>query len=432
MRRHAETLLSALCVGLALAGVSGFAPWISPDTASYRDPGGWPAAWGGPRHPLFGWLLEQVSDHTLVAMQLGLLLGATMQLGGSLRRYGAGPAAVWAIRLAIYASNLLILWHSAILPEVLGVGLALVALACVVDLAAGRHWRLAVAYGVTLGLAVSLRPSLLPAVVVFPLAGALLARRAGAVRPWQLAGALLLAGALPCLATAELRRQAVGDFNIVSFGGFQMAGMAGLMLDEGVVARMDGPARADAAAILALRHRLEAAGRVIATPENSQGARSFASTALGYFDLYARTHDALLYEGIATLQGGQDWVGFNRRMQGFALATLRAAPARYGAWVVGASIRAVGRLTVGNLPFMLACLALAVLLPLAAWQGRAPVPDGDMATLAILAAAWTVAAGALAVLVTFPAARYLDSAGLLLPVLPMHLALRLWPRRPQG
>ncbi len=414
---------AALLYGL----VGGDWPWVSPDTASYRNPGWGLEAWGRPRHPLYGWLLDMTAPSQLQRWQQGLFELATGCLHVALRGSGLRRRAAWAVTLAILASNLALLWQNALIPELMAAAFALFALAALIRLlTAPRAW-LVLAYGLALGLAVSLRPSLLPAVVIFPLAAALLAKRAGATRPWRLAAMLLLAGALPCLATAELRQQAVGDFNIVSFGGFQMAGMAGLMLDDSVIARMEGPARDDAAAILALRQKLEAAGRVIATPENSSGTRSFTSAALGYFDLYARTHDALLYEGIATLQDGQNWVAFNRRMQAFARATLVAAPDRYAAWVVGATIRAVGRLTVANLPFMLGCLALAVLLPLAAWQGRAPAPDPDTATLLILAAAWTLSAGALAVLTTFPAARYMDSAGLLLGALPIHLALRLWP-----
>lgn len=53
----------------------------------------------------------------------------------------------------------------------------------------------------------------------------------------------------------------------------------------------------------------------------------------------------------------------------------------------------------------------------------------DVHAILLLTLAYTVAAGALMVLVTFPAARYLDSAGLLLPALPIYLALSLALKR---
>lgn len=138
------------------------------------------------------------------------------------------------------------------------------------------------------------------------------------------------------------------DFNIVSFGGFQMSGMAGLMLSPEVIERMPSDVQPLARQILESRTRPEERGEVISTPLNSTGQRSFVSAALGYYDLYARTYDALLYGEIAKLQGNDDWVTWNKKLMRLSLATVLAAPDRYVAWVVGGTSRAVGRLFVTN------------------------------------------------------------------------------------
>lgn len=59
----------------------------------------------------------------------------------------------------------------------------------------------------------------------------------------------------------------------------------------------------------------------------------------------------------------------------------------------------------------------------AAYRRLAPAPDTLLAALVVIA--WTAAAGAMAVLVTVPAWRYIDTAAVLLPALPLYGALRL-------
>ena len=65
------------------------------------------------------------------------------------------------------------------------------------------------------------------------------------------------------------------------------------------------------------------------TPLNSVGERSFVSAALGYFDIYARSHDDLLYgEIIGLKRADETWVAFNGRLMSFSVATIAAVPLR--------------------------------------------------------------------------------------------------------
>jgi hypothetical protein len=246
---------------------------------------------------------------------------------------------------------------------------------------------------------------------------------------WRRAVVLLAAASIPLVAYAGTRMRYTHDFNIVAFGGFQMSGMAGLMLTPEVVARLPAEDRDLAAQILAVRERAEALGHVTPTPKNSTGQTSFPSAAAGYFDIYARTYDSLLQNEIEPLQRPEEsWAAFDHRLGRFSLATIRAAPEDYAAWILGASARLVGHMLVLNGPFVLACMGLLAAL---LWRLRRPASIGDLdrasdaGLLVLVVGIYVLAAAPLSVLLTFPAARYIDSAAILLPALPLYAALHL-------
>jgi hypothetical protein len=168
---------------------------------------------------------------------------------------------------------------------------------------------------------------------------------------------------------------------------------------------------------------------VLRTPVNSTGERSFVSAAAGYFDIYARTYDDLLYGEIGKLQSaGESWSDFDRRLGRFELSTIAATPERYAAWVVGASTRLAGRMIVTNAPFLLASVALLSMVLVMFWRPeRIRHLHGSTDTLLVIAvvAIYVLAAAPLAVLITFPASRYIDTAAVLLPALPLFGAIRL-------
>lgn len=438
MRRAAwlEILGFAMACTLAVAllyGISRFVPGITPDTPGYLDPGALPEAWSKPRHPLFGWLLQVLPTGPdfarLPLAQAVVFCLAAGSLHWALRSYGLSRRAASAVSLSLLLSNMLLLWHNAVHPECLAAACIVFALAQLVWLASGRHFLLqAPLFGLALGLAYILRPTDLPAIATFPVLYVLLARLAGAERLWRRALLLLCIGALPFLANSAVRWRVVGDFNIVSFGGFAMSGIAGLMLTPEIADRLPEDLRPLAHLIVDRRGEAEARGEVMPTPLNSRGERSFVSAALGYYDIYARTYDAVVAGIIGPLQGSDDWVTFNRRLLRLSVATVAAAPDRYAAWVIGGASRAVGRMIVTNAALVLALLCLAMLTPLAILR-RQPAsveqPTLDVPVLVSLTACYTLATTALMILVTFPAARYLDTAGLFLPALPLYAVFSL-------
>jgi hypothetical protein len=225
------------------------------------------------------------------------------------------------------------------------------------------------------------------------------------------------------------RARHVDDVNLVAFGGFQMSAMAAFLLSQDVVDHLPPAARETAAQMLAARERGEATGSVLRTPLNSFGERSFMSAAVGYFDIYARTYDDLLYSEIAKLQApNESWIQFDRRLQQFALQTILHAPERYAAWVAGASSRLAGRMLVTNAPFVAASAGFLAIFLIALFRtdefGR-PGHSSDALLVITVAGAYVLAAAPLTVLITFPASRYIDTAATLLPALPLFGAMRM-------
>ncbi len=417
----AGVLVAAVLWCIGQAGL-----WISPDTDSYLAAAS-PVSLGAMRLPLYGWLIApMLADPTLsVWLPMGqgvLFLAASAWLVGALGQLSVSRAAGMAVGVSLVSSNVALLWGRAALPELPGHAALLVALAVTVEMAAGRAriWRMAVA-AVATTLAWVLRPSLLPFVVLLPMLVLMLPHR-GRVRGTAIM--LLLACMAPMLGLVALRSARLGDANVVSFGGFQMSGMAALMLTPEIAERLPETDRAMAQAILGRREALVSQGRALDIPLNSTGQRSFVSTAVLYFDILARTHDVVLYEAVGGLrETDESWVAFNARLQRLAFHTIKAAPGDYVAWVIGATSRLLGHALVLN-PLLVVATALLGLMLLRSHPLATPAM-ADMPVLLALSLIWLVGTGSLIVLTTFPAQRYIDSFGMFLPVWPLYALFRL-------
>lgn len=414
-------------VAVALLAAAGqMRPWVSPDTA------GWLAATdlAGPRFPLYA-VLAHVSAWipraALPWLQDGAFATAGWVLAAAVRWRGLSPEAVLAAGLAPLLSCVMLLWGRAVLPDVLSAAAVLMALAATVDAGSGHRLRRNIALAAAFGTAAYLlRPGLLPMIGALPLL--LWLDAPGLRRRATVAAALLTGLAAPFAVIATLRLATLGDWNIVSFGGFQMSGIAALMLTPAAANRLP-PAMQTAARDITRRDALIAAGRALPLPLNSAGERSFASAALGYFDLLARTYDDVLYGAVRpTQRPGESWVAFNGRMQALSLATIRAQPVNDAAWVAGATGRLVGHMLVFNPAMDLA--ALLLLTGVLRRNRLRPGRPGELRTLAILSAVYTAGASALVVLTTFPAGRYIDGAGMMIAAVPLYVGLRLLPGLP--
>lgn len=428
--------LGAGVVMVVLALLGRFAPVEYPDTAGYLTLGGFPENLGGQRHPLYGWLVEALTGGVAVydaipVVQILLYFAAINRLSRALRVLGMGVRARLAAGLPLLIANPLLLYGNGVHPELPAIAFLLLGLAGVALTAAGRRPILSVAgAGAAVGIAYFLRPSFLPFIAVAPVLVVVWGALYGRVRI-RVAAVCFAACLVPFLGFSALRQAEVGDFNVVSFGGFQMAGMAAFLLTPEVADRLPADVAPTARRLLADYDTAVSEGRAPALPRNSSGQRSYVSAALGYFDVIARMHDDVLYGVVDRLrEPGESWVSYNRRMQRLAVSTVLAAPERYAVWVIGAATRFVGRALVANAAFMLAFIGLAGVFTVRLFR---PKPEGgprsrDGEALVVLVAAYTLGSGALALLTTFPAARYVDTAGILLGALPVYGLLSLLGR----
>jgi hypothetical protein len=199
------------------------------------------------------------------------------------------------------------------------------------------------------------------------------------------------------------------------------------MLTPEIIARLPERVRPTAQELLAARAAGENEGAVPRTPPNSSGQRSFTSAAFGYFDIYARGYDDLLGLIAKTRHPDENWVAFNARLTKFSLATVAATPQQWIAWVGGAASRLVGRAVVANAPML---AALLLLLIGAVWmflrRGDIGTACDDIGLVSTAALGWFVCTGSLTVLLTFPATRYIDTAAMLLPAIPLSLAIAMF------
>ena len=437
---EALPLAGATLLSLALVVLFGrLAPDITPDTEGYVALAAWPAVLEGMRTPFYGWTVAPFAGSEpafalVPALQAAAWTGAVWFLVASLRRYGVSRKAALSVGFALLFANAFHLMVDWIHPEVPALAALAVAVGAVARLAGGGRpivWLPLVLLGA--GWGTLARPSFLPFVGMLPVLFVLLVaiRREG--MRIGLATAVLLAATAPVAGWVGLRAATVGGVAVAPFGGFAMSGMAGLMLTPAIVERLPDDVRPLAERVLAARTAGEAEGRLIGVPRNSSGDRSFHSAALGYFDVLARTYDEVAW-GIVLRERAADepWPAFDARVGRFATAVIVAAPDRWVAWVAGATTRLVGRGLTANLPFLLATAACVLLWPLMLLRRPPPRPaderGADVPVLIALAGGWFAAAGLLTVLMTFPALRYVDSAALLLPALPIYAAWSLVDR----
>ena len=442
-RLFACALVLVAMVALVESGL--LASGAAPDTAGYLAAAASDNLWGEPRHPLYGYLAglfgANATDAGHVALAQAILhVAAALALFAGARAAGIGRPGSFALFAAALVSQSALLQVPLLLPESPATSCLLLGFAAILAATRSgsslRFWLVPAAIAV--GAAYLLRPAFLPAPFFLAALYAMFAIRRN--RPRLLMRSVILFAALmvPFVIQSGIRLRAVGDFNVVSFGGFQMSAMAGFMLTPEMVDRFPERTRATARAILSGREAAEAAGTVVRTPLNSSGQRSFVSAALGYFDIYARGYDDFLHGVIDKQQPpGESWVAFNRRMMAFSLDTARSAPLRWAAWVAGATSRLAGHMIVTNATMLLALGALAVAALFAAVRRPGPIPACEgLGGVLLVAAAWIGATAPLTVLTTFPATRYIDTAATLLPAIPIAITIAivhgLWTQAARG
>lgn len=213
------------------------------------------------------------AGHVALAQALLHVVAALTLYGGS-RLAGLRPLSAALLSAAALMAQAALFHVPLLVPEAAASAFLLLAFAGVLAAScSGRLlWLLLVPIAGAAAMAYLLRPAFLPAIFVLPVLFFIFAGRNGL--EWRIVRALclLVAVALPFLVQAGVRQRAVGDFNVVSYGGFQMSALAGLMLTPELVARLPAGVQTTAQAVLAVRRAAEAESRVAPTPLNSAGS----------------------------------------------------------------------------------------------------------------------------------------------------------------
>jgi len=355
----------------------------------------------------------------------------------ALVRFGFSPWLAFGAASALLFGPLPHYWMSSLGTDSVGGSLALISVACLL-LTVGSPRRIWpwVAVATALFLTYQCRPAYLFLLPLLPPLGlalrGLLPRPAvrGEIR--HLALGLIAAAALPYLAFCTLRLVTVGHFGLVSFGGYNLVGIAGQFVDGELVLDLPGDEREIATRYLARRsdrHGVWAGGRSI--------RGSFPRLDAEYVET------VILYEEIAReVCRGNDVPRINRTLSSLAFHVLRQRPLAYGYWLLQAFQAGIASLAGTAVAGTRALLGLSLLLALAQAgvvmriERRAlPGPGEDplaprtffaLHTLLLLALSFALAKVLLVVLVEQPHPRYIHAAALLLPpVLGTALADRL-------
>jgi hypothetical protein len=324
-------------------------------------------------------------------------------------------------------------------------------------LAASRPHGLLAWSGLTLSLffTYQMRPAYQFLVILVPVLGLVLPglgpRRVQWLRRrWRVSIGFVAASILPFLGWCTLRWVLVGHFGLVSFGGYALIYLTGPILTDDLVTKLPEEVRPLARAVLRDRERLVPNWRLCL---DSQGYfrpgfveydEGLADTwPLGFYTL--RTAIVLYgdeskekggWSGVWeswTPGSGQDWTVINAKLQGLAVALVKARPGFYANYVVRALKTGIKRLLTSNqlLKYLLLLLGTIAGIwhlvfivqylrvgPKIAEVKRGPARDylWELNVTVLLAVSFALLNLLQVTLVAPPVGRYMSAAGVFLPL----------------
>jgi len=441
-RTWLNLFLSISIVVIAIFFTGGFEPNNVFDTVGYivAAESNWPEIWGLPRAPFFGTFLnffdtfegvrpilegaertswENENDRFFYypLFVISIYFISALSLFYAFSVYGLNTKAASSIPFGLIISNSLILYGNILHPELLSLSLIILSISGAVLLSTERNNIFILIFTAScVVFSYLIKPAFITFIVFTPIIYVVLNYKN--INRLKQGLFLFLLCFSPFLLFSLLRYFVVGDFNIVSFGGFQMTGIAGLMIDSNVVLSLPVEIIDVAQNVLDKKNKLIEDSTLMALPLNSYGEVSFISVALGYFDILARNYDAIVYGVMADLQmPNESWVEFNARMQSFTIEVIRSKPVYYLCWIIGATARFIGRSIVMNLPLMSSIIGIIVLLLVKTSTKKIiklTLSRDEIICLIVIPLIFALSSGVLSILVSFPAHRYIDSSNIML------------------
>lgn len=438
MRRITPTkvLGGTMVIDLIFLAASGrLEPLISLDTASYLYPWTWSEGiWGEMRGPLFGFLLTPFGNNftLLPTILLGLFFVSIYYLYKNLLDFGVSEYGALALTLPLLLSNALFRYAREVHVEFPAIICMLFSLGIMLKLQDTKartvfHW---LAFAFTCGFAYLIRPSFIPFAIFLPLTFALFGHLY--TKRWQLRATAIafVLSVAPFVIVSTIRYSAVNDFNIVSFGGFNMTGLGGELLTEEMIPKLKPENQEIAKSILQGREAKVRRGELSPLVfDYDKREFSFQRTARGYFDILANNFDEILYKIVLEEQRpDESWVHFNKRLMGLNVDIVRAAPGNYAMYTLGALRSTIGTATVTNFAFVTGFCALLIAYFYLLFFSELPqlqFASVDIPVIVLITLCTAIASGILPILIAYPIIRYVSTSSLFLPSLIFYLTIQL-------
>ena len=376
-----------------------------------------------PGYPLFLKLASLVGQqHALVpTLQLLVYFTSVALMFRQLREWtGAVAGSVAAASSLVYA-NILHGYVATIATDTLAAGLGIAAVAMTIGAVANPQPSRMLVVGLIVSLGWLTRPAYLFLLILCPLLTTLLPQRNVPFRQMpriQLAGVMFACCLAPLLLYCGLRWAVVGQFGIVSFGGYNLIGVTGQFLEDSDLAELPDDLRPLAEAALKLRRETSPRG-------------DFASESKRHYLRMENEYDPTIWSDfVPAAQSLPAESPVNVRLRRLGTALVLQHPRDYGIWLVKAVRQAAKKLLwdfLDNPIYLLASLVGWMLVPFmwgyASLSRRITRSEIRVLTLSlVLCTAYASLNLVMVILVCPPLGRFTDAAGVLLGM-PLFSAL---------
>lgn len=340
-------------------------------------------------------------------VQLAIHLGAVAGFYACLSRALPSPWSALALSSPLLWSKLAFRYTSHMLADVLATSLAIATVGMLVLLARRFSWRLVAGIGAATFLAWQARPVNVFLVPLLPILGSVLAGLFGEPRR-RPALALLAVTAVPLLAFCSARASVTGHFGVTSLNGHSLVGIAGQLLEPSSVEELPEDVRPLARAIVA--RRVGVAG--IESAVNADGQLEFTSIDRSYNPIVWTVAVPAARELV-----GDDPASVDRALQRLSVEVVKKRPGLYARWLAKA-FRAGLALLASDNPTLLATVALFLAAHVLVRRGGARPFALELDVALAVAGSFALANLAMVILVQVPITRYMDGAGVFLPLIP--------------
>ncbi len=413
-------ILQMLAVGGLLWKSGQLAPRVVPDTSSYRD-----FPWQGirpalgdirtPGYPLFLQVAELVGTRQTAAPTLQMLAYflAVALMFSQLQSSTQSVLGSLAAASSLLYSNILHGYVATIATDTLASGLGIAALALTIGFVTRPHPGRALVLGLVVSLGWLVRPAYLFLILLCPILAALMSPLVVSVGKWRrtrLMSVLFVCCLLPLLLYCGIRWAIVGQFGIVSFGGYNLIGVSGQFMDEADLPGL--PADLRPIAESALRHRRESEPR----GDFAQQPR------LHYLRMETEYDPTIWSDFVPAAQNQTSETPVNVRLKRLGMKLVVNHPREYTVWLIKAVRQGAKKLFwdfLDNPVFLVVSLAVWCMIPCVVSCSIPVTPgvraDDQVLKLSLLLAATYAASNlVLVILVCPPLGRFTDAAGVYL------------------